>query len=220
MLIGRLSHIQTVFKNIVLRDRIDQVGDVSAGVNVFADSGRADILKMLREMQIDDLAADRITCLARGGVPPLVRTAFEDDMIQRMNRILPRLHAVAGSVFDDIAARDKIELFAREQLFELRKVCRIGNVDRKIVRKNIDVFFIGDRHAHDLAALQARLRLFGPAEFVERQIDFAAHVADFAGDGLVAETERVEGSREKSHLFWLLHSKGADLQLIVTDKAV
>ena len=46
MLVGWLSHVQTVFKDIVLRDRINQVGDVPAGVDVFTDTGGADVLEI------------------------------------------------------------------------------------------------------------------------------------------------------------------------------
>ena len=75
---------------------------------------------------------------------------------------------------------------------------RIGNVDRDIIREDVKPLLIRDRHRQNGLAQHMRQRLFGPGKLIDSQIHFKTHITDRCGDRLMSQTERIEGSREKS----------------------
>ena len=91
MLVLRFSEVEAVVINIVLRYRIDQIGNVPVIVDVFTNSGRTDILQMNRQCQFYDPSGNILV-----GFGQIVlfflpyRRAFppEHNMIEGMNRVL------------------------------------------------------------------------------------------------------------------------------------
>ena len=87
MLICRLPHVKAVFKDVILRHGIDQVGYIPVGVYVFPDTGGAYVLKVFFQMKVDDIACDRIRLFSGQTVPALIGTALEYYMVHRMDRV-------------------------------------------------------------------------------------------------------------------------------------
>lgn len=114
----------------------------------------------------------------------------------------------------------KRKLLALEDLFKSCKVGRVGDIYRNIVGENINIFFIRNGHTEYLAPLKSRLSLLGPAELVQRQINFVPHVAYFRGYSLMTAAERIESPWEKGYLVYFRYVERTDFQLVIADKTI
>ena len=130
------------------------------------------------------------------------------------------LRALVGrGVRDHVAARDKVDLPARKQLPQPRKIVRHGDVDGDLVREQIRVPLVGSRNGDDAAAQELGKRLLAPREFVDGKIDLKAARADLLYDLLVADGERVErAGEERGGLFRL--PDGIAVEMVEHGRAV
>ena len=94
-----------------------------------------------------------------------------------------------------------VEFLIREHFLQSAKVRRVRDIDRRVVREQMHIKFIRDRHVHDLAANQMRLGLLRPGKFVHREKYRKSEFTDLSGDLLVGQGERIEGPRKNATLF-------------------
>ena len=83
---------------------------------------------------------------------------------------------------DDIGAHHDIKLLLAKDLLEPFQISRIRNIDRRLIREQMHVKFIRNRHIYDLAPHQMRLRFLGPGEFIHSEEHGKTHLADFSGN--------------------------------------
>ena len=83
----------------------------------------------------------------------------EYDVIEEMDRIFFRLFLIGTCIVDDVRSDHDVEFLIREHFLQSAKVRRVRDIDRRVVREQMHIKFIRDRHVHDLAANQMRLGL-------------------------------------------------------------
>ena len=186
-LILRFTQIEAVLVDELLHCRVNQVGDVAVEVDVFTDTGRTDVLQMGRQGQLDHLAGDererRAVMLSL--VALLAADPPEHDMVHRMDRIRRRSRTIGGGVAHHVAADHNIKLLAGEHPAQAAQVSGVGDVDRHIIREQLDMQLVGNRHADNLPPDQVGLGLFGPGKLVYREVDLEPEVADRPHDPLM-----------------------------------
>ncbi len=169
-----LPEIQAVKVDKLLGHRVDEVGHVPALIDGLPNAGGADLLQMGRQLQLHHLSANGAVVVK---VPPSLVPA-EDDMIECVDGILPRLRPVTGGPGHHVAARHDGHLPVRESGAECRQILRIGDVHRKILRENGYVEFIRRGQRGQPAADTVRLGLLGPGKLVNGQQHLISQVPD------------------------------------------
>ena len=117
--------------NIFLNDRIDEARNIAVVINIFTDLRGADILQLLRELQLHDFPPDLLIYLRR----MFFTRAAEYDMVEGMDGILFRLLFIGACVVDHVGSHNDIEFFRREHLLQPPQICRIRDIYRRVVRK-------------------------------------------------------------------------------------
>ena len=179
--------------NIFLDYRVDEAGNIAVVINIFTDLRGADVLQLLRELQLHDFSDDLLVNFRR---MCLSRTA-EDNMVEGMDGIFFRFLLVGACVVDNVGSHNDIEFLRREHLSQATQIRRVRDVDRRVVREQMDIKLVRDGHVYDLAAHQVRLGLFRPGELVDGEEYGESKLLDLLRDLLVGQCERVEGSREE-----------------------
>ena len=217
--VRRFAQVQVIIVDEILGHGVDEVGNIPVEVDIFPDTGRADIFVEFIQQQRDDLARNGI---AAGSflVLRFPRFSGKGNVVHCMYGISCRHSFIGRGVFDDVGPDGDIQLFSRKDFLQASHVGLVGNIDRHVVREGVNVLFIGHGHIHDLAAHEPRLGMFGPGKFIEGQIDIESQVADPAGHGLVAQTEGVEGAGIKAGLMMARELEGAAEELVTADIAV
>ena len=169
-----LPEIQAVKVDKLLGHRVDEVGHVPALIDGLPNAGGADLLQMGGQLQLYHLSANGAVVVK---VPPSLVPA-EDDMIECVDGILPRLRPVTGGPGHHVAARHDGHLPVRESGAECRQILRIGDVHRKILRENGYVEFIRRGQRGQPAADAVRLGLLGPGKLVNGQQHLISQVPD------------------------------------------
>ena len=220
-LILRFAQIKAVVIDEFLHDRVDEGRDVPVQVDVLADAGRADLLQVGRQRKLDDLAGDagKVPDLG-GGVPVQPARPAEDDMVHPVDREIRRLRPVGGGVAHHVAADGDIKLPAREGLGEPLEVGGIGEVHRNIIREEVNMELVGHRHADNLPPDQMGLGFFRPREFVYREINLEAQIADRPHNPLVGEGEGVEGPGKEGDLVPVLKAERTVIDPLQRDEPV
>ena len=200
VLVRRLPQIQAFLIDIVLRHRVDEIGNIPVKVNILTNPGGTDVLVIFFQSQRDHFSGNRID-------PGVLRTAFlflgfsgKDNMVHPVDGILCRRLPIAGGVTDHVGSDRDIEFPSLEGLLQSPHIVIVRDVHGKIIRKRINPLFIRHRHIHDLAALEPWLRVLGPGKLIQRQIHVEPHIPDSSGHCLMPQTERVEGARVKRNL--------------------
>ena len=200
-----VAEVQAVLIDEVLDHRVDEGGDVPVHVHVLPDTGRADVLQVGGQLELDHFSGDaQLLSLRQGG---LARPA-EDDVVHGVDRPVHRGGLIGAGVAHHIAAHHQIDLLAGEELPQAAQVPGVGQVHRDIVGKQVDVEVPGDGQVDDLPADHVGLGLFGPGELVHRQIHLEAHLPNGVGDALVGQGEGVKGAGEKGDLPGLGEGEG------------
>ena len=117
--------------NVFLDYRIDEAGNIAVVINIFTDLRGADILQLLRELQLHDFSGDLLVNLRR----VCLTRAPEDDMVEGMDGILLRILLVGARVVDHVGSHNDIEFFRREHLLQPPQVRRIRDIYRRVVRE-------------------------------------------------------------------------------------
>ena len=117
--------------NIFLDYRVDEAGNIAVVINIFTDLRGADILQLLRELQLHDFPPDLLIYLRW----MFFTRAAEDDVVEGMNGILLRLLFIGACVVDHVGSHNDIEFFRREHLLQPPQICRIRDIYRRVVRE-------------------------------------------------------------------------------------
>ena len=139
------------------------MGDIPVQVNIFPDTGGADVLQLRGQLQLHHLAADHahvgvniLFLSVQGGYPA------KHDVVHAVHRAVAGRRLVGGRAVDYVGSHDKIQLPAGKQLPQPFQIVGIGNVDGDIIGKQLHMEFIRHRHGGDLPPDQAGLGLFRP----------------------------------------------------------
>ena len=109
--------VQAVVIDIVLRHRIDQIGNIAIPVDIFTDPGRADIFQIYRQRQLLDLSRHPCIILLKFLailVSGFQRFSSEYQMIHTVYGIFRRLRTVGGCIGDHITSDYHVEFPSRE----------------------------------------------------------------------------------------------------------
>ena len=219
MLVLGLPQVQAVAEDEILHRGVDEVGDVPPQVDVLPDAGGADVLQMGGELQLDDRSLNGAE--VRVDLPALgVAGAAEDDVVQGVDGAGCGRRFIGRGVCHYVGTDSQIQLPPGEHLPQAVQVGGSCQVHGNVVGEQIHVEFIGHGHTDDLPPHQGRLGLFGPGEFIHRQVDLKAQVPDGQHDALVAEGEGVEGAGEERRLLRYPELEGAALDTVLDDEAV
>ena len=219
LLVLRFPQVQAVAVDEVLYCRIDQVGDVPAQVDVFPDAGRADILQVSGELQLDDLAADaaqvRVDLVAFG-----IAGAAEDDVVQRVNGARCGGCFVGRGIGDYVGSHRQIGPPAAADPLQSFQIGGGGQVHGNVVGEEIHIELVGHGHADDLPPDQGGLGLLGPGELIDRQVHLKPQIPDFLDDTFVAQREGVESAWEESGFLRHMELEGATFNTVGNNEAV
>ena len=128
--------------NVFLDYRVDEAGNIAVVINIFTDLRGADILQLLRELQLLDFSGDLLVNLRR----MCLTRAPEDDVVEGMDGILLRILLVGARVVDHVGSHNDIEFFRREHLPQAAQIRRVRDVDRRVVREQMNIKLIRDGH--------------------------------------------------------------------------
>ena len=167
--------------NVFLDYRVDEAGNIAVVINIFTDLRGADVLQFLRELQLHDFSGDLLVNLRR----VCFTRASEDDVVEGMDGILLRILLVGARVVDHVGPHNDIEFFCREHLPQAAQIRRVRDVDRRVVREQMDIKLVRDGHVYDLAAHQVRLGLLRPGELIDGEKYGKAEFLDLLCDLLV-----------------------------------
>ena len=220
-LVFRLTEIKPVIVDIFFHHRIDEVRDVTVPVDVLTDLCGTDLLQFRGELQLHQVAGDGFHHLPVVlGVQRLIPDTAERDMVHCPDGIAHLRIPVERSAGNDVASHHQVDLPAGEQLLQVIQIRRISRIQRKIRREQVHMELIRHRHVDDLTADIMRLRLLGPGEFIHRQVDLEAHVADHPRNSLVGQREGIEGAREERHAGPHGQVKGSFQKAVLGDEPV
>ena len=191
----RLTQVHSLMVNVLLNNRIDQAGNITVVIDVLSNLCGADIFQLARQLQLHDFSPDLIVDLSR----MCFSGPSEYDVIEEMDRIFFRLFLIGTCIVDDVRSDHDVKFLIREHFLQSAKVRRVRDIDRRVVREQMHIKFIRDRHVHDLTANQMRLGLLRPGKFVHREKYRKSEFTDLSGDLLVGQGERIEGPREECH---------------------
>ena len=135
-----------------------------------------------------------------GSVFSVSRLPLKNNMIQCMNRVFRRFVSISRCILYNVRTDSQVQFATCKNFFQLLQVGRISHIYRYIIREGVNMFFIGNRHIHNLPSHQARLRMLRPRKFVKCQIHVKAQVPNLNGNRFMPQAERIEGSRIKAHL--------------------
>ena len=167
--------------NVFLDYRVDEAGNIAVVINVFTDLRGADILQLLRELQLHDFSGDLLVNLRR----MCLTRAPEDDVVEGMDGILLRILLVGARVVDHVGSHNDIEFFRREHLPQAAQIRRVRDVDRRVVREQMNIKLIRDGHVYDLSAHQMRLGLLRPGKLINGKKYGKSELLDLLCDLLV-----------------------------------
>ena len=153
----RLAQVKAVAVDEFLRHGVDQVRDVAVGVHRLTNAGRADLLQLFGQCQLHDSAVDAAVVRRAARA-----CAAEDDMVEAVNGIRLGRLAVGGGVRHHVAADHDGDRTPRQRLPQLPQVFRVCDVDRKILRENVDVKLVCHGHRGDLSPDAVGLGALGP----------------------------------------------------------
>ena len=125
-------------------------------------------------------------------------------IFKRFLMLIPVIIGVSLMIFVmlDLAPGNVLDIIANdytpEQLAELPEIVRVRDVDRDLVREEIDVEIPRDGHVDDLPADEVGLRFLGPGKFIDSQIDFKTHFADRPNNSTVGKRKGIKSSRKNS----------------------
>ena len=86
---------------------------------------------------------------------------------------------------DHVGSHNDIEFFCREHLPQAAQIRRVRDVDRRVVREQMDIKLVRDGHVYDLAAHQMRLGLLRPGKLINGKKYGKSELLDLLCDLLV-----------------------------------
>ena len=138
----------------------------------------------------------------------------KDNVGEGVHRPLRRFFPVGFVPLDPVAPAHQIDLLAREEFPEPRKVPGVVRVYDQLLGKDPHARQVRDREHRDLAPYIQRLRVPVPGKIVHIDIDEIPHLRDLARDGAVPVGERVEAPGKEGHRQPGVHIRASDLRKI------
>ena len=146
------------------------------------------------QLQLRRPAGDEAPVPLAGPLPPA-----ENDVVKGVDGVLRRGLAVGGRICHHVAAHHNGHLPARESPAQGGEVVRVGDVDREVLREDMDMELVRCGDGGDAAADAVGLGLLRPGELVNSQHDLIAQIPDGLDNALMGEGEGVEGAGEEGH---------------------